>query len=390
MNTLPASRDPLLFTPGPLTTSLTVKAAMLHDSGSWHDTFRSTVADLRRRLLDVAELSSPGDYEVILMQGSGTFGVEAVLGSVIPPDGKLLVLANGAYGERMAKTAARLRIDLEVLRTPENEIPDPQALEGTLLKDAKITHVAVVHCETTTGILNPIAELGRRVRRAGRVFIVDAMSSFGCLPIDFHEDGVDFLISSPNKCLEGVPGFGFVFARRDLLLASEGSARSLSLDLLAQYREFERSGQFRFTPPTHTILALVRALDEFDQEGGRAARLARYSRNHELLLSGLRKLGIHPFLPEAVQSCIITAFHGPKHPGYSFTDLYHLLSQEGMIIYPGKLTAVDTFRVGSIGRIFESDVRQLLAAFERALRAMGCALTPTGSTETQREPVLQS
>ncbi|MHC1768739.1 MAG: 2-aminoethylphosphonate--pyruvate transaminase [Verrucomicrobiia bacterium] len=375
MNRLPVSRDPLLFTPGPLTTSLAVKAAMLHDQGSWHDTFRAIVAKLRRRLLAVAELPCPGEYEVILMQGSGTFGLESVLGTVIPADGKLLVLANGAYGERMAKTAERLRIPCDVLRTPEDQVPDAEVLDRALKKDGKITHVAVVHCETTTGILNPVAQLGATARGAGKVFIVDAMSSFGCLPIDFDRDGVDFLVTSPNKCLEGVPGFSIVFARRDLLLASEGSARSLSLDLLGQYQEFERSGQFRFTPPTHTILALARALDELDQEGGRTARLARYADNHELLLDGMRKLGIQPFLRKDVQSCIITAFHCPKDPHFSFRDLYHLLSDEGMIIYPGKLTAADTFRVGSIGRIFPADVLQLLAAFERALRTMGCGRT---------------
>src|SRR5579872_285159 len=292
---IPSSHDKLLFTPGPLTTSLSVKQAMLHDAGSWHFEFNAIVQQAREEILALAGLSREQGYEAILMQGSGTFGVEAVLASAMPPAGKLLILANGAYGERMAQMAVHMKLSHFVLRCAEDSTPDLEALERTLREDRAITHVGVIHCETTTGILNPIDEIGRIVKAAGRLYIVDAMSSFGALPIDFGV-GIDYLISSANKCLEGVPGFSFVIARRAALLATEGWARSLSLDLLGQLRGFEKNGQFRYTPPTHSILAFVQALKELDEEGGIVARGARYKRNHEVLVKGMEQLGFRVYL----------------------------------------------------------------------------------------------
>ncbi len=254
--TVPAARDKLLFTPGPLTTSLNVKQAMLHDAGSWHFEFNGLVASLRARLLQVAGLSQETGWETVLLQGSGTFGVEAVFQTCVPPQGKVAVLSNGAYGERMAQMLAHARIDHAVVRTGEDVPLDAAALKTYLASDPAVTHVAAVHCETTTGILNPIEELGHAAKAGGKVYIVDAMSSFGGMPIDFAKCGIDFLISSPNKCLEGVPGFSFVLCRRGVLLACEGWARSLSLDLVGQLKTFEKNGQFRYTPPTHALLGL--------------------------------------------------------------------------------------------------------------------------------------
>ena len=367
----PPAHDKTLFTPGPLTTSLSVKKAMLHDAGSWHYEFNETVAGIRSTLLEIAGLSREAGFEVILMQGTGTFGVESVFSSGIPPNGKLLILANGAYGERMALMASQLKIDSTVLRSPENEPPDLNLLGQTLASDPQITHVATVHCETTTGILNPIDEIGQRVKAQGRIFILDAISSFGAIPIDFAAAGVDYLISSPNKCLEGVPGFSFVLARRSCLLATEGFARTLSLDLLGQWKGFEKNGQFRYTPPTHTILAFQQALREFADEGGVPGRAARYRRNHEVLISGMTDLGFRPFLHPSRQSYIITSFHYPADSHFSFLEFYRLLSSKGMIIYPGKLTQVDCFRIASIGRIFEADVFALLGAIRASLGEMG-------------------
>jgi len=367
---LPAARDKLLFTPGPLTTSLSVKQAMLHDAGSWHFEFNAVVRQVREQLLAVAGLGSQTGHEVILLQGSGTFGVEAVFATCVPAQGKVAVLANGAYGEGMVQILRLARIEHVALRTPEHAPNDPAALDRLLVEERAVTHVAAVHCETTTGILNPITALGEVVRRHERSFIVDAMSTFGAVPIDFAAAGIDFLISSANKCLEGVPGFCFVFARRDVLLACEGNARSLSLDLAGQLKGFEKNGQFRFTPPTHAILAFAQALKEFEQEGGVEARAARYRRNHTVLIEGMKALGFEVFLDPGVQSYIITSFHHPKDSGFTFEEFYQRLSDKGFIIYPGKISHANLFRIGTIGRIFETDVRALLAAVSETMKEM--------------------
>lgn len=373
---IPPARDKLLFTPGPLTTSLTVKQAMLRDAGSWHYEFNAVVKSVRERLLAVAGLAPAAGWEAILLQGSGTFGVEAVLATIIPPNGKLLVLVNGAYGERIVQMAQYLKISHSVVRTPEDTPPDLVAVERALAGDASITHVACVHCETTTGILNPITEVGRIVKQHRRVYIVDAMSSFAAVPIDFASTGIDYLISSSNKCVEGVPGFSFILCCRADLMATEGSARSLSLDLLAQLKGFDKNGQFRYTPPTHVILAFDQALKELEQEGGVLARAARYRRNHQVLVDGMGQLGFRLFLDPKVQSYIITGFHYPTDQKFSFEEFYSRLSDKGFIIYPGKLTQVNTFRIGTIGRIFESDIRSLLSAISETINEMGVKTNP--------------
>lgn len=369
-HSLPPARDKLLFTPGPLTTSLSVKQAMLHDAGSWHFEFNTLVKRIRERLLTLAGCSRDTGYEAILMQGSGTFGVEAVFATCVPPNGRVCVLANGAYGERMAQMLVHAKIDHLVLRTAEDTPSDPVTLDQALSSDAAITHVAAVHCETTTGLLNPISLLAETVRRHGRSFIVDAMSSFGALPIDVAKDGIDYLVSSANKCIEGVPGFSFVLCRRDALAACEGNARSLSLDLLAQWRAFEKNGQFRYTPPTHSILAFEQALNELEDEGGVRARGARYQRNHQVLVEGMEALGFRSYLPAAVQSYIITSFHYPADPKFNFDTFYRKLSDKGFIIYPGKISQANTFRIGSIGRLFEADIHSLLAAIGETAEEM--------------------
>ena len=369
-----SSHDKLLFTPGPLTTSLSVKQAMLHDAGSWHYEFNALVKSLREKLLALAGLSPVSGYEAILMQGSGTFGVEAVFASTVPPDGKVLVLANGAYGERMAQMLQYLKVAHRVLRCPEDATPDLSALQSALASDPSINQVAVVHGETTTGILNPITEIGQVVKAHGRTYVVDAMSTFGAIPIDFAAAGIDYLISSANKCLEGVPGFSFVIARRQPLFATEGFARSLSLDLLGQLKGFEKNGQFRYTPPTHSILAFAQALLELEEEGGIAARGARYRSNHKTLVGGMEKFGFKVYLDRAVQSYIITSFYFPPDPQFTFAEFYRRLSDKGMLIYPGKISQVDCFRIGSIGRIFPADVRMLLAAVAETLEEMGVRL----------------
>ena len=369
--TVSSARDKLLFTPGPLTTSASVKAAMLHDAGSWHFEFNDIVKRIRERLLDVAGVSREAGWETVLLQGSGTFGVEAVFLTCVPPRGKVLVLANGADGEHMAQMLAHASISFETVRWAEDCPVDAATVDAALAGDPDITHVAVVHCETTTGILNPIDEVGSIVKRRGKVFIVDAMSSFGGIPIDLEACRIDFLVSSSNKCIEGVPGFCFVICRREALLACEGFARSLSLDLLAQLNGFEKNGQFRFTPPTHALLAFDRALSELEAEGGVRGRNARYCANHAALIAGMAGLGFEPFLRPDVQSCIITAFAYPSADTFEFSRFYRELSDRGFIIYPGKLTEVDTFRVGNIGRLFAQDIQQLVLAIGAVCKEMG-------------------
>jgi 2-aminoethylphosphonate-pyruvate transaminase len=367
----PQSTDKLLFTPGPLTTSITTKKAMLHDAGSWHFEFNERVAWIRAQLLSIAGLSQADGWEAVPLQGSGTNGVEAVFATCVPPGAKVCVVSNGAYGERMIRMLQHLLIPFVVLRSVENELPDLTELERILKSDPAITHVAAVHCETTTGILNPLTEIGKISRNHACLFVVDAMSSFGAIPINFAEAGIDFLVSSPNKCLEGVPGFCFVLAQREALLANEEQARSLSLNLVDQLRGFERNGQFRFTPPTHTLLAFEQALREFFLEGGVAARGRRYLANHKLLVEGMHQLGFSPYLSPEVQSFIITAFHCPADERFQFPEFYRRLSDKGFLIYPGKLTRAETFRIASIGRLFEADVRALLDAVAAVKADMG-------------------
>jgi 2-aminoethylphosphonate-pyruvate transaminase len=361
-------RDKILFTPGPLTTSDTVKQAMLRDLGSRDFEFVSLVREIREALLSLA--GATGTHEAILVQGSGTFGIEAVVSSTVPPHGKWLVVANGAYGERIAVMAARANIGHTVLRCAEREPPTPASVDDALAADPAITNVFVVHCETTTGIVNPIAAIGRVVQRHGKVFAVDAMSSFGAVPMDVDGGHIDFLVSSANKCLEGTPGVAIVLGRREVLIRTEGYARSLSLDLFDQWRGLEASGQFRFTPPTHVLLALRQALRELDAEGGVAGRAQRYRANHKSLIAGMRVMGFEEYLRPPDQGHIITSFRYPNDPRFSFEKFYEGLNRKGMVIYPGKVSNADCFRIGSIGRIFEKDVNTLLVLIRETLTEM--------------------
>jgi 2-aminoethylphosphonate-pyruvate transaminase len=353
-----------------LTTSLTVKQAMLRDLGSRDAAFIRVVEEIRERLLAIGQVSKEAGYEAIPMQGSGTFGIEATLGSVIHRGGKLLVVINGAYGARIQAIAERLEIECVAMRVAENTIPSAEQLHETLLNDVDITDVAVVHCETTTGIMNPVEELGQVVYELGRTYIVDAMSSFGAVPLDLAAARIDYLISSANKCIEGVPGFSFVIANRANLMAGKGSARSMSLDLYAQWESLEKSGQFCFTPPTHTMLAFLEALQELDGEGGVIGRAKRYRENHVTLIRGMRELGFREYIDPELQGWIITAFRYPEDPAFQFEEFYEQLSQRGMLIYPGKLTAEECFRIGNIGRIAVEEMNALLTAIRETLAEM--------------------
>lgn len=362
-------RDALLLTPGPLTTTLATKTAMLRDWGSWDADFNALTATVCQGLVELVD--GEDDFACVPLQGSGTFAVEAAIGTLVPRDGKLLVLANGAYGQRMARLTAVMGRPVATLDFGETSAVDPQRVAAALQADSSITHVGVIHCETSTGILNPLAEIARVVQDHGRRLIVDAMSSFGALPLSAREIAFDAVIASANKCLEGVPGMGFVLVRQAALMQAEGQAHSLSLDLHDQWRYLQRTGQWRFTPPTHVVAALAQALAQFDEEGGRPARLARYQANCEALVRGLRARGLEPFLPAELQAPIIVTVHAPAHPAWNFSEFYRRTKARGVVLYPGKLTAVETFRVGCIGAIGAVEIESALDAMHRSLVEMG-------------------
>lgn len=366
-------KDKILFTPGPLTTSQTVKQAMLRDLGSRDIEFIGLVKDIRHKLIELGQ-ASLDEYTTVLMQGSGTFGLEAVVSSTVPLDGKLLVIINGAYGKRLAKIASVLKIQTLTLEYSENTTPDLDEIENILNADTKITNVAVVHCETTTGIVNPIKEIGQIVAKSGAKYFVDAMSSFGAVPIDLVECGIDYLVSSANKCIEGVPGFSFVLCKLNSLNETAGYARSVSFDLLDQYQSFEKNGQFRFTPPTHALAAFRQALVELEAEGGVPGRAERYLKNHETLVAGMRQLGFKEYLEPENQGYVITSFLYPDDSSFSFEKFYESLNQKDYVIYPGKVSDADCFRIGNIGQIFEADVKALLAAIAKTIDEMDVRL----------------
>ena len=349
----------LLLTPGPLTTTASIKNKMMADACTWDDDYNNVVQQIRSRLVELAT-PQPG-YTSVLMQGSGTASVESVIGSVIPENGKLVVVANGVYGQRIAQIARYLNIPHHLLDAGETSGPDLNALEQLLATDTAISHVAVVHCETTTGMLNPIAKIGQLTKNAGKTFIVDAMSSFGGIEMDMDQLQIDFLISSANKCIQGVPGFGFIIAKRNCMEEIKGRARSLSLDLYDQWQCMEdNNGKWRFTSPTHVVRAFAQALNELDTEGGIAARAARYRNNHQTLVNGMRRLGFQTLLKGSQMSSIITSFYSPKHPDYNFKHFYERLKKQGFVIYPGKVSDADCFRIGNIGDIHPADIERLI------------------------------
>ncbi len=364
-----AAKAPLLLTPGPLTTSARTKQSMQHDWGSRDRAFIELTARLNRRL---AALAEAGDSHVCVpLSGSGSAAVEAMLGTLVPRDGRALVLANGAYGRRIVDMLSRAGRDFDLLESPENAPLDPAAAAARLDAAPAVTDVVMVHCETTSGVLNPLAEISEQVTRRGKRLLVDAMSSFGAIPIDARRIAFDGLATSANKCLEGVPGLGFVLARKTHLETCAETCHSLSLDLHAQWRGFEANGQWRFTPPTQVAAALDCALDQLDAEGGIGGRFARYWENCRTLVSGMRQLGFETYLADDVQAPIIVTFHMPADPAFDFAAFYDALAARGFVIYPGKLTRDASFRIGCIGDVQASDMENLLNAVKSVLDEMG-------------------
>jgi 2-aminoethylphosphonate-pyruvate transaminase len=362
-------RDPILLTPGPLTTTLTTKAAMLRDWGSWDASFNVVTARVRERL--TAIINGRETHVCVPMQGSGTFSVEGAVNTLVPRDGHVLVLINGAYGKRLARLTEMMGRRLSVFETADDVQTTAADVARLLDADASITHVGLIHCETSTGILNPLPEIADVVAKRGRSLIVDAMSSFGAISIDAKKIPFDALIAASGKCIEGPPGMGFVFVRKTALVQCAGRSTSLALDLYDQWTYMERTTQWRYTPPTHVVVAVDAALDQYIAAGGQPARYRRYAANCETLISGMTEMGFKVFLDPRIQAPIIVTFHAPADPKYAFKPFYDEVRSRGFILYPGKLTQLETFRVGCIGAIGPEEMRQAVNAVRDSLRALG-------------------
>jgi 2-aminoethylphosphonate-pyruvate transaminase len=374
-------REPFLLTPGPLTTTRATREAMRRDWGSRDGAFIAMNARVRRRLVELVH--ADGSHVCVPLQGSGTFVVEAMIGTLVPRAGKLLVLVNGAYGRRMVRMCEYSGRACVVQEVGEDRPVDPAALDAALARDLAITHVVVVHCETTSGVLNPVEEVAAVTARHRRRLLIDAMSAFGAIPLDARRVSFDALAASSNKCLEGVPGVGFAIIRREALEDAGGRAPSLSLDLHDQWAAMEKNGQWRFTPPTHVLAALDCALDQHAAEGGVAGRGARYRRNCAVLVEGLRGMGFETLLPDRLQAPIIVTVRMPADPKFHFETFYDRLARRGYVIYPGKLTVADSFRVGCIGAIGEAQMRGALRAIREVVAELGvasCAPAPRAAS----------
>lgn len=363
--------DKKLFTPGPLTTSQKTKEAMLRDLGSRDAEFIYIVKEVRDDILKLGNVSKEAGYESVIMQGSGTFGIESVLSSVIGKDEKVLIAINGAYGRRMSQICDIHNIEHYDVVFDEDEVPDANIMRNILECNSDITHFAVVHCETTTGIINPIAEYSELCGEFELEYILDSMSIFGAVDMNIKELGIDYLISSSNKCVEGVPGFSFIIANREKLIKSKGKSRTLSLDLFSQWEGLEKNGQFRFTPPIQVILAFSEALKELFAGGGPKAREERYKRNALIILDEMNNLGFQSYLSADKLSYIINTFYFPDDEKFDFQEFYDELNDRGFVIYPGKLTEEDCFRIGNIGNLNEDDMYNLINAVKDVMYDMG-------------------
>jgi 2-aminoethylphosphonate-pyruvate transaminase len=342
---------------------------MLRDWGSWDADFNAVTGEVRKKLLAI--VNGQDTHVCVPLQGSGTFSVEAAINTLVPRGGHVLVLINGAYGLRLAKLTQMMGRKVTTFETPE-DVPTTAADVDRLLKaDPSITHVGLIHCETSTGILNPLPEIAAVVESHGKSLVVDAMSSFGAIGIDARTTRFDALIAASGKCIEGPPGMGFVLARRSVLEQCAGNSTSLALDLYDQWVYMEKTTQWRYTPPTHVVVAFNAALDQHVAEGGQPARLARYKKNCDTLLAGMAEMGFKLFLKLEIQAPIILTFHAPPDPAYNFKEFYARVREKGFILYPGKLTTVETFRVGCIGAIGPDEMRQAVNVVRDTLREMG-------------------
>ena len=369
-----STADSLLLTPGPVSLSMSTKSVMLEDHPMDGDRIKDDVAFCRQRLLHIA--NGKGVGTAIPLPGSATYANEAVIRTFVPRDGKLLLHANGTYGDRLAEICAFMGLAHAVLRSSPVETLALRDVREALRADPFITHVMVVHCETSCGIVNPIEDIAVLCREAGKGFLIDAVSTFGALPLDMRRLACEAIVLGSNKCLEGPPGLAWVLADEARLGACKGNADSLSFDLWAQWDHLESSGCFRFTPPTHVVTAVAQALRDLESEGGPEVRLARYRRNHRCLVEGLRRIGFKPALADELAAPIVATFWQPEHPKYDFGRLCSAMARRGFHIFPGRLAVPNTLRIGCIGGVEERDMRAATAAIREVLVDMGVVLQP--------------
>lgn len=373
---------PLLLTPGPVSVSATTKQVMMIDRPSGDVEFQTDVSQARDYLVEL--VNGRGAYTAIPVPGSATYANEGVIATLVPPGGKVLLHTNGVYGDRLIEICAANGTPHVVLRTRPFAPATPEAFEAVLCADPAITHVMVVHCETSTGMLNPLEPVAEICRRHAKGLLIDAVASFGAMAIDARALGFHAVTLSSNKCMQGVPGVGWAIVQQHALEAARGVCRSLSLDLWDQNQHMQRTGAFRFTPPTHVVAAFAQACREHAAEGGSAARLSRYRRNWHRLIDGMRQMGFSTVVPDEHASPIVATFHNPPDPAFSFDALFQGMKRRGFVIFPGRLAIADTFRIGCMGDVTEDDIGAAMAALAETLVEMGMTgfgrpeLLPTG------------
>ena len=360
--------DKKLLTPGPLTTSYSTKKAMLHDWGSRDQQFIDLNQSIRDSLVKLIE--GKNTYQCVPMQGSGTFAVESMISSLTTKGSNILILINGAYGQRMKKMCDYLNRNTIEYEVPEHETHNLNKLEEIIDQNKKLTHVFAVYCETTSGILNPINEIANLVENKKLSLFIDAMSAFGALPLSSKNITFDAVAASSNKCLEGVPGVGFILVKNNVIENAKGNSHSLSLDLYDQWQAMEKNKQWRFTPPTHVLAAFSQAIKEHEKEGGVDGRYKRYKKNCQIICNGMKELGFEQLLPDELQAPIIITFKQPKDSNFNFEKFYNALSKKDFLIYPGKLTVAETFRVGCIGNLNENDMKETVLAIKEVVNEL--------------------
>jgi 2-aminoethylphosphonate-pyruvate transaminase len=361
--------DPLLLTPGPVSTSAATKSAMLRDRASGGVEFQEDIAFARGYLVGLVH--GAGTYTAVPLPGSATYANEAVIAGLVPAGGKLLIFSNGVYGDRLIEIACHLGKAHSVLRTPPFIPPTEAEFDAAFAADPAVTHLFMVHCETSTGVLNPVDAAAASCRRYSKGLLIDAVASFGAIELDARALMFDALTISSNKCMEGVPGVGWTIVHKQVLESAKGVAASLSLDLWDQNQHMDRTQAFRFTPPTQVVAAFAQACREHAAEGGTPARRARYQRNWRRLIDGMRQMGFVSVVPDVDASPIVATFHNPAHPNFNFEKLFDGMKRRGFIIFPGRLALANTFRIGCMGAVTEDDIAEAMQAVAETMVEMG-------------------
>ena len=366
--------DQYLLTPGPLTTSRAVKEAMLFDKSPNSPQMVEMVKGIRDYIVELAH--GTGSYECVPVQGSATFGIEATFHTLADREtSHVLIVENGFYGLRLREVIEAIRFKTSRLVLPVTPPVTGEDVAARLDADPSITHVAMCHCDTGTGVLNPLEGVAAVCRERGVKLVVDAIASFGGFEIDAPALGLEAVIISPNKCFESVPGMAFVLARRESLEAAKGRSPSYVLDLHSQWAFMEEKGWFRTTYPTHVLLAMGKAVELHKAEGGIAPRQERYRSNWRRLVDGLRQRGFQTFMPDEYASPIIATFHDPDDPNYDFATFYAAMERRGFVIFPGRLTSANTFRIGTMGDLTDGDISMVIDAVVESMAEIGVTHT---------------